>query len=244
MPISLEKQSERVVLSLEKREVRQPPTARCGLAIDLSGSMEGNFRNGNVQNIVFRLLAIANVFDDNSEMDMWGFNTSVVQLEGATPDNFETYVQKEILDAGHFGGGTAYAPCLKAISEFYYPENDSSSKKSSAKTGFFGKLFGKSETTEVMTQAKPDPAFVMFLTDGLSDSTDIMRVNKILTEAQSKDIYWVLVGVGTSESFSNLKRLADAYPNVGFVSFESLEIDDEELYDSVIGQEFLDWTSK
>jgi hypothetical protein len=236
--LSLEKNVEKVKLSLEKHDVLVAPIVRVGEALDISGSMTDLYRNGSVANVVFRTLALAMAFDDNGEMDMRAFGTSVKELPVATPDNFESYVDKYIVRPGLVGGGTKYSPCLRSFFEFYFPE---SSANESKKTGFIGKLFGK-KTAEVQPAAEV-PALVLFITDGENDDSDNSRAEQVLIDSQGKPIYWLMIGIGT-ERFSFIKKMADAYPNVGFLQFNDLNMSDEALYDGVINEEFVAWVTK
>lgn len=241
--ISLVKQAEKVKISLQKRQLREPPVVRVGQALDISGSMHSSYMRGDVAQIVFRTLALAKTFDDNGEMDMWVFNDNVEELPVATEDNFETYVKDEIINGVGVGGGTRYSPCLKAMSDFYFPNGIA--KFASEKKSWVKSLFGKKEE-QVVAASSPSndiPALAIFLTDGENGYGDDGAAEKVFKDSQSKNIYWLLMGVGSS-GFGFLQSMADKYPNVGFLSFSNLEMSDEELYDGIISQEFVDWVQK
>ena len=254
----LKAQADKVKISLEKRQVLTAPIVRVGEALDISGSMQQAYNRGDVAKIVFRTLALANIFDDNGEMDMWAFNTDVVQLESATPDNFDDFVQKEIIKGVGVGGGTRYSPTFEAISEFYFPAHPVAAVKADEpKQGFFGKLFGSKPTPSVVTpihKGTPQeavknvdpatiPALAIFITDGENDVNDVSRAERVLKDSQGKAIYWLLVGIGHN-NFKWLEQMGDKYPNVGFLSFEHLDMSDDELYDGVISEEFVNWIQK
>lgn len=242
MKISLEKQTEKVKISLVKRDILTPPVVRVGELIDISGSMYDSYNNGAVSSIVFRTLALANTFDDNGEMDMWAFNTGCHELTPATKDNFEEYVKKEIINTVGIGGGTYYTPALKTVLNFYYPESAASDKPQ--KTGLLNKLFSrKKDVTTEQVVNKSDPALVLFITDGDNMEPDDSRVEQVIKDSQKHDIYWMLIGIG-HDSFSTLEYLADKYPNVGFLNFKDLSMSDDDLYDGIINQEFVDWVKK
>lgn len=82
----------------------------------------------------------------------------------------------------------------------------------------------------------------IFLTDGQND--DEGETELVLRESQNKPIYWALVGVGDPEHFEFLSRMADKYPNVGFVNFSSLSITDEQLFDRLITEELCTFVKK
>jgi hypothetical protein len=53
-----------------------------------------------------------------------------------------------------------------------------------------------------------------------------------------------MVGIG-SESFTWLNKIADKYPNVGFVKIDELDrISDEDFYMKLLNEEFCEWVKK
>ncbi|NNJ08692.1 VWA domain-containing protein, partial [Streptomyces sp. PKU-MA01144] len=47
--------------------------AAVAFVLDASGSMSGQFSKGNVQSVLDRIAVLAAQFDDDGEMDVWGF---------------------------------------------------------------------------------------------------------------------------------------------------------------------------
>lgn len=236
MSISLEKQTAKVKISLTKKNVTTAPVVRVGEALDISGSMEDNFNSGAVANILARTLAVANTFDDNGEMEMWAFNTHSHPLPLATPDNFESYVYDNIRS---IGGGTRYSPVLRDIAEYYFPSEPV--KPVVHKAGFFGKLMGKHDIVDPIDPASTLPAMVMFITDGENDPEDNARTEKLFASTKDKPIFWLLVGIGASHQFSALQNISTNYPNADFLNFADLSMSDEDLYDGIISQKFVDF---
>ena len=74
-------------------------TARVALAMDYSGSMSNLFKNGDVQDVVTRLLPIALKFDDNGELESWLFSNGKERLKPITLNNYRDYVKKVMLNA-------------------------------------------------------------------------------------------------------------------------------------------------
>lgn len=118
-------------VNLAKEEVRkicltkQPLnglTARVGLVLDYSGSMETLYYNGTVQSVVEQMLPIAMNFDDNGSMEVWIFENGFRRLPDITLANLEGYVKREILDKGYRMGGTYYSPVIRDV-VFTYADN-------------------------------------------------------------------------------------------------------------------------
>lgn len=257
-PISLKKAEENVRISLKKKDIIDAPTCAVGLALDVSGSMSGMYSDGSVSDIVTRILALAKTFDDNGEMDMWVFDTNSHKIENATEDNYESFVKDCIIRRGYVGGGTAYSPCLNAVNDFYFPNLTAAkatakvSVETTPKKGFFGKMFGKTETVvthdieahDIVASEPVMPAFVVFLTDGENAGHDLASANALFAKSSKNPIYWLLVGVGSDVShFNYLKDTAAKYDNVGYLQFDNLDMSDETLYDGIISQEFVDCVS-
>ena len=119
--------------------------ARVCVVMDRSGSMSRMYQNGDVQDVLTRLLPLALKFDDNGELEVYVFNESCDQVSEMNLQNYEDYVEKQILRRGLGpSSGTNYAPAIKKTMKDY---NDGS----------------------------PYPAFVIFITDGANfdrDETD------------------------------------------------------------------------
>lgn len=95
-------------------------TARVCVVMDKSGSMYNLYSNGSVQKVLSRLLPIALKFDDNGELEVFLFNNSCHQLPSMNIDNYESYVEKEIMRKGYGPtGGTSYAPPIKQTMSYY-----------------------------------------------------------------------------------------------------------------------------
>lgn len=247
--INLKKNVEQVGIVLKKRKVLTPPTARVGVALDVSGSARDLYRDGTIQETLDRLMALALTFDDNGELDVWAFDTHSHELPGADENSYETYVRDEILNNRNLWGGTNYAPVWRDVISFY--DEKPVAKVTETATGVVAKIAGwfggkKAETTAAPTTepTKLDPAVVLFITDGAN--ADRGEAERVMAEAAGSGtpIYWVFVGVGSASHFSFLRELADKYPNAGFLNLESLNISEEALYEQLITEEFVTWLTK
>lgn len=77
------------------------------LVLDISGSMGHLYKNGTVQDVVERILALTSKFDDDGVMFTFLYDHSWRQIENATESNYINFVQREILskpELATFGG--------------------------------------------------------------------------------------------------------------------------------------------
>lgn len=183
--------------------------ARVCVVMDRSGSMGGMYRNGDVQDVLTRLLPLALKFDDNGELEVYVFNTSCDQVSEMNLQNYEDYVEKQILRKGlEPCGGTNYAPAIKQTMKDY---NDGS----------------------------PYPAFVIFITDGANfdcDATDhaIRKSSKHKIFYQ-----FVGIGRYESFDYLQKLDDLDgrAVDNTAFIKVEDFSrMDDDQLYDKLLEQ--------
>lgn len=223
MSISLDKKISLVKDVLARRNVPENIKLQVKSCIDISGSMSSLFSNGTVQEVTDRLLAVAVRFDDNQSIESYCFGSDAAQLSDIKPAMFGKYIDNcflpEAKKSGHLWSGTSYAKALKLIM-----------KDGQGQSGFFG--FGK--------KSKPDPTYLMFITDG--DTYDEADSEKLLMEFDEQNTYVQLIGIGTGSSFGFIKRMADKYDHVGFVTFPSIElISDEDIYEKLLTEELATW---
>lgn len=55
--------------------------------------MSGQFSKGNVQSVLDRIAVLAAQFDDDGEMDVWGFGEKHKKYPNVTLDNLDDYIQ-------------------------------------------------------------------------------------------------------------------------------------------------------
>lgn len=127
-----------VQITLEKKKMSNV-AARVGLVLDISGSMQLLYKNGTVQEVVERILAVACKFDDNAALDIWVYDNEFSRLSAATERDFDQYVLKNILNNRdiHKFGRNNEPPVMEDVIRKYTVEEDS-----------------------------PLPAFVIFINDG------------------------------------------------------------------------------
>lgn len=237
MSINLTKRAEKVGIILTKRGLAKVPPVRVGVALDVSGSAQHFYTSGVMQETLDRLLAVAMKFDDNGELDAWLFHNDVLpRLPSLTEKDESTYVKDVVLRQRNLWGGTSYAPPLSEAVDYYFG-NSPASKVSKV----FGGLFGGGKAA---ASAPKDPAMVLFVTDGANgDHTATEAVFRKAEEANTP-VYFNMIGVGNPREFRFIEEMADKYGNVGFTNMNDLRMSDDDLYDKIVNQEFVDWLKK
>ncbi|MEI4622776.1 VWA domain-containing protein [Bacillus pfraonensis] len=93
--ITLRKEAVRVVL--EKKKLTGV-VAKVAFVLDISGSMRTLYKNGTVQEVVERVLAVASQFDDDGSLDIWVYDNEFSRLPSVTEKDFANYVENHILN--------------------------------------------------------------------------------------------------------------------------------------------------
>ena len=245
--VNLEKSANIVKITLEKKNIFGQK-AQVILIIDTSISMSSFYNSGMVQKVVEKLIAIAMNMDDNSSIDVYGFDSRAYDLLAATPSNAEGYVNREITDKISLGGGTNYSNPMKMVINQFGNGHlfNQAPAPTPEKKGLFGKLFGKQEEISIPEVSNVAPAkmptYVLFVTDG--DNQDKKETIKLITEASNQAIFWQFVGIG-NERFSFLQQLDDLdgrfLDNADFFKLNDFNsVSEEELYDRLL-TEFPNW---
>jgi hypothetical protein len=232
MAIDLNKRIASVGVILTKKQLPNVK-AQVGVAFDISGSMQGLYRDGTVQDTAERVLAIAHRFDDNQSLDAWTFSNGSDELEAVTMENYPTFVQDEIFDNDSINkwGGTNYSPVMMSILNEYYPTVKTISGK------ILG-LFGGKSTSEI--KAKVDyPSYVIVITDGENDDKSVTL--DLLNKVAGRNIYWQFIGIGNA-GFAFLKQVSAKLDNVGLITVDDLtKISDDDLYLQLLDDKFCNW---
>lgn len=241
----------KVGIVLAKRNVSENIMAQVGVAFDITGSMQNLYMNGTVQSLAERLLAVALRFDDNGNLDAWSFCHGSDELPGVTEQNYANYVKKELIDGNiDKWGGTSFAPVLEGIEKFYFGGTSSKSVRTEKSAGGIMGLFGKKKVEivqETVTTAGENdgsmPVYLMFITDG--DNFDQNAAADIVRKMKDENVYLEFIGVGTDATFSFCQKMAKDYGNVGFVHIKDInKITDEQLYETLLNEEFCEWIKK
>lgn len=206
--------AKKVTISLEKRQL-QNLTAKVALVLDASGSMNHQYKKGDVQEVVNRLLPLAVGFDDDQSLDCWAFGEKCQHLGEIDLNNYEDFIDKAEGGWRKWKLGSRInneAAAIAAVNEFY--KND----------------------------GKDVPVYVLFISDG--GVHDSRGIKARITEAAKLPIFWQFVGLG-GRDYGVLKKLDDmsgrVVDNCDFFEVDKLsDMSEEQLYDSML-EEFPGW---
>lgn len=202
------------LVQLEKRNLLGV-TARVALVLDASGSMNWQYRKGDVQKVVNRLMPLAIHFDDDGDFECWAFAEKTVQLDSVTLKNVNNFINTTQGGWENWHVGARYneeIPAIEAVIRYYQKFTDNL------------------------------PTYVLFISDGGVGSQHKMQ--KLLTEAAKKPIFWQFVGIG-GHNYGALEKLDEMsgriVDNCNFFALDQIEaVSDEKLYELLL-QEFPEW---
>ena len=212
----------KVDLTLEEKSLTTVK-ARVGIVVDISGSMDVVYKNGTLQKVLERLLAVATRLDENGKLDVWVFNEICQRLPAVTEDNFEDYANREVLPTfGKVGNGRYdnYAPFMLDVMQKYLKEEP----------------------------AKFPNLIVVVGDGGCSDSS---KAETALKAASKYPIFWQFIGIPlppqgqtvfeVKSDFELLKYLdimeGRVTDNANFFEVKDIDaISDEELYDRLLNE--------
>lgn len=197
-----------VQYTLEKKQLTNV-VARVGIVLDISGSMQTLYKNGTVQEVVERILAVACKFDDNGTLDVWVYDNEYSRLPSVTERDFGQYVDKHILnnDRIHKFGRNNEPPVMEdVIRKYTVEEND------------------------------PTPVFIIFINDGgvvksIKHTITHSAVQPIFWQfvGIGNSNFEVLKRLDTMEG-----RIVD---NASFFHLDDIAaVSDEELYDQLLNE--------
>lgn len=202
--------------------------AKVCFVLDESYSMQGMYKDGSVQKVLDKLLAISFFLDDDGDIDIFAFNTSGRMLPQADQDNHGEYKFKPNY------GGTAYADVMEKVEDFYYGG-------SVKKAGFIGRMFGKKDVvSEAKGRADTDdkhPVYVFFLTDGETGdhSTDIRALSEL--SAKHSDMFIQYLTIGDSR-FGAIEEIVSNNPtNTSIVHVGDLDSGGDALLEKLITEQ-------
>jgi hypothetical protein len=201
--------------------------AQVKLVLDASGSMNRLYRNGTVQRVVERVLAVGSKFDDDQKIEVYLFDNKAHDLGEVGEDDFFGFVDKKVLTRFNINGGTSFAPVMRKIVDSRIGDTEAE--------GFFKSLFNKKKKVDLDNTI---PTYVLFITDGEND--DRSATEKLIKEVSDKPIFWQFIGIG-NERFSFLKELDNidgrTVDNANFFQLDDIDsVDDKVLYDRMLNE--------
>lgn len=209
--------AKKATVSLTKNKLNTLEAA-VAFVLDASGSMTGQFNKGNVQSVLDRIAVLAAQFDDDGEMDVWGFGEKHKKYPSVTLDNLDNYILT-IRGTGKrsawenlpgLGGTNNEPPVMEEIVDYF--------------------------------KDSKIPVYIVFITDGGISKT--RAIKDAIRRSANYPIFWKFVGLGGS-NYGVLKNLDDftdrRVDNTHFFAMDDFgAISDEELYDNLL-QEFRLW---
>ncbi|MEL4444034.1 VWA domain-containing protein [Acinetobacter baumannii] len=202
------------LIQLEKKNLLDL-TARVALVLDASGSMDWQYRRGDVQKVVDRLMPLAIHFDDNGSFECWAFAAKTTQLDDVVLTNVNDFINTTHRGWKNWSVGARYneeIPAIEAVINYFQKFNDQI------------------------------PTYVLFISDGGVGSRREMK--KILSQAAKLPLFWQFVGIG-GRDYGALEKLDEMsgriVDNCNFFSLDRIDsVSDERLYELLL-QEFPDW---
>lgn len=186
--------------------------ARVVFVFDESGSMSPFFDSGEMQRLTERLMPIAITFDDNGEMECYGFSNNYQEHTSATKENFTNFIDKYVKPKIKWGG-TNYAPIINKITNEYGLENPST-----------------------------DPTFVIFQTDGDNFDKSHAKDALIKASNYNIFWKFIGLGSARKEFLEELDDMPGrVVDNANFFNVTSIDrLNDSDLYKSLM-EEFDQW---
>jgi hypothetical protein len=211
--ISLMKKTAGVIL--EKKKLTDV-VARVGLILDISGSMRSLYKNGTVQKVVERILAVASQFDDDGALDVWVYDNEFSRLKSVTERDFVNYVDEYILsnDLIHKFGRNDEPPVMEDVINKYTIE-----------------------------QPEKVPTFIVFINDGGCKRT--IKKPIVESSNKSIFWQFVGIGDSNFDVLEKLDTMEGRFiDNANFFHIKDIEkISDEELYNNLLN-EFPEWLAE
>jgi len=201
-------------ISLEKNNLTKV-RAKLGFVLDVSGSMNGQYSRGRVQEAMNRLMPLAVAFDDDGELDVFGFGAKPVQLSPATLSNYSDYIDTEQ------GGWRKWDVGQRVNDE---------PRAMRMVIDYYNRLGGS------------EPVYIIFLSDGGVHKN--REITQLMMEVSGRPFFWQFVGLG-GNGYGILERLDDmpgrVVDNCSFFAMDDLhDLTEEALYEKLM-EEFPEW---
>lgn len=255
MTIDLQKSTENLKITLEKKGLLAPPIVDVAFDLDVSGSYRDEHEDGSTNNLIARLVPWGIVLDPDKKLDCFTFSNgkkNAHYVGEITVENYEGYVRTNIIKkVPGWSGGTDYAPVLrKNLEHFGWEEKGADAEKKSS-----GGLLNIFEKKQAKRPAAPVNAgtrrksLILFNTDGAND--DKPETERLIKDMQDNDyavyiLFLAYANGGADLSF--IRRMADKFRNCGMHYITNLKkfiaMSDEDLNNALITDELVAWLKK
>jgi stress response protein SCP2 len=164
--------TKKVGVNLEKRGLGEH-TARVALCLDISGSMSRLYRDGKIQALAERVLALGLRFDDDGEVDVFLFGKNGYAAGTINLGNHRDFIAQSLRQYG-LEPATYYGKAMQLVREHY---------------------FGDSQPRR---EPRPDtlPVYAMFVTDGAANDERVAREQ--VTASSFEPLFWQFMAIGKS----------------------------------------------
>lgn len=205
-------------------------TTKVGLILDISAFRENDYKQDAIQKLTNSVFAIACKIYNQFKLNVWSFTSSQNLHLSVTPENYENYIQEQIIGNNKvkkWGGSDCLGAIESAIS-FYRPLE--------VEDTIFTSLLSKMGLAEVKKEKKP--VLLVVLCDG--ENLDIVKALKILQDINQKNIFVHFIGIGNG-SFYSLTHLSEKSLNV---SFSKIENEENKNIENILSKKFFNWSIK
>ncbi|VVN70552.1 VWA domain-containing protein [Pseudomonas fluorescens] len=209
--VSLAKKAQ---VSLEKASLTDM-VARMVLMLDATGSMNGQYSRGRVQEVLNRTVPLAVAFDSDGELECWAFAAKPLKLSPVTLNNYKDFINTDSGGWRKWDVGSRVNDEPRAIEKII---------------------------ESYISSCDQTPMYVLFVSDG-GVSQD-RAITRLMIDAAKLPIFWQFVGIegrnyGVLEKLDTMSgRVVD---NCGFFALDDLhDLTEEDLYDKLMS-EFPTW---
>lgn len=242
MSISIEKDAPELLSLVKKSQVQiqkqnlQGQKAKVGLCVDFSGSMSKDYKNGSIQRLAEKVLALSTHLDDDGNIDFFVFDTNTDYLGEISLTDYKDSVDR--FTKGRHMGRTYYAKPFALVRDHY------DMVPVSKNAGIFKSFKKPNPSSEVVKSELP--VFMIFLTDGAPD--DRADAVRMLSEVSAAPIFWKFLSIGPRpiEFLQKLDDLKDRH--VDNADYQYLGEDVESLTDDALFEamlvEYRDWLAE
>lgn len=206
--------------------------ARVMVVMDASGSMDGLYRRGTVQETLERLIPVAARLDDNNAMEFWYYADRFARMGDLDEDSVLGVAGTQMPQV------TGVVPAVKKIG---YGNNEPPVMQDVLSVHREAAAEDKAAALPVM------PTLVLFITDGGISSGTSRQIEKVIKDSAREALFWQFVGLGNAD-YGVLAKLdtlqGRVIDNSGFFAVDDIDrISDEQLYTRML-KEFAAWWNK